>query len=249
MNHGSVEPKVGPNALERAIHWFLVLTMDDTTFPEATLHSLRRYRVENDSLRISVLPQVGAKVYDLLWKWTAQQFLWHNPGILPQHYPIDSNFDTYWCGGWDDIYPTADACEYKDETFANCAELRSLDLAIEGVDHAALGLSALGPISPVKARKRIALNGSTVSLPSSLENPRSSPLHFLWGIDPSLAVRPRDRLSVPAENTMIDCIGRFRRVPSRKIPYPVNLAEAVRDTRHTTLLPGQICEARIRATI
>ncbi len=304
----------------------------DATLPEATLHSLQLYRLENECLSISVLPQVGAKIYDLVWKSTGQQFLWHNPRILPQCYPIDSNFDNYWSGGWDDVYPTADACEYKGDTFPNCGELRSLDWTVERVDYGALELSALGPISPVKARKRVELNGPTVSLSSSLENLGPSPLHFLWGTHPSLAVRAGDRLRVPAETALVSIAsdaslgfpgqeyqwpyldhprgrtdmsqvlpieaavncghyitklragwfaveaaggdsGILFRFPIEKCPYlwmwivyggwrgyhhvvlepwtgyPVNLAEAARKNRHTTLSPGQIFEARIEATI
>jgi Domain of unknown function (DUF5107) len=66
------------------------------------IHDLHVVILENDWLRASVLPGVGAKIYDLIWKATGRNLLWHNPRILPQSYPVDGNFDNYWCGGWDE---------------------------------------------------------------------------------------------------------------------------------------------------
>jgi len=68
--------------------------------PTGRIHDVQAVVLENDWLRASVLPEVGAKIYDLIWKPAGRNLLWHNPRILPQTYPIDGNFDNYWCGGW-----------------------------------------------------------------------------------------------------------------------------------------------------
>ena len=78
--------------------------------PKWTARSLRRGRLgplatvdlENRWLKVRVLPEVGAKIYDLIWKPTGRNILYHNPRIAPQVYPIESEFDNYWCGGWDE---------------------------------------------------------------------------------------------------------------------------------------------------
>ena len=92
----------------------------------ANIHGLRAIQLENEWLNISILPDVGAKLYDLHWKPSRRDFLWHNPRILPQTFAIEANFDNYWCGGWDEGFPTCDACEYKGESYPNLGELRSL---------------------------------------------------------------------------------------------------------------------------
>ena len=98
---------------------------------ETRLHGLRLLELENEWLSLSVLPEVGAKILTLYDKTGNRQILWENPRIRPQTYPIDANFDNYWCGGWDDAYPTADACIHAGEPFPNLGELRSLQWQVE----------------------------------------------------------------------------------------------------------------------
>jgi hypothetical protein len=40
--------------------------------------------LESDWVRASVLPAVGAKIDDLIWKLTGRNILWHNPRILQE---------------------------------------------------------------------------------------------------------------------------------------------------------------------
>ena len=74
---------------------------------------LRALHLQNHALEITVLPEVGAKIFDLIHRPTRQNFLWHNPRIAPQPYPVGANFDNYWCGGWDDAFPTCETCSHK----------------------------------------------------------------------------------------------------------------------------------------
>jgi hypothetical protein len=85
---------------------------------------LRSLELENDWLQITILPDVGAKIYDLVWKPDGRNLLWHNPRVAPQMYPIEGVFDNYWCGGWDDCFPTCDACEYRGESYPSLGEMR-----------------------------------------------------------------------------------------------------------------------------
>ncbi len=128
---------------------------------EAGIHGLRAIELENDWLRLSILPEVGAKIYDLVWKPTGRNFLWHNPRIAPRPYPIEANFDNYWCGGWDEGFPTCDECDFRGEHYPNLGELRSLSWTVESVgregDDVSATLSAFGPISPVRATKTVTL--------------------------------------------------------------------------------------------
>jgi len=49
-----------------------------------SIHGLPAVQFENEWLAISILPEVGAKLYDLIWKPSGRNFLWHNPRIPPQ---------------------------------------------------------------------------------------------------------------------------------------------------------------------
>jgi galactose mutarotase-like enzyme len=173
------------------------------------IYDLQAVVLENDWLRASVLPEVGAKIYDLIWKPAGRNLLWHNPRILPQIYPIDGNFDNYWCGGWDDGFPTCDPCEYRGEQYPGLGELRSLKWQVEnsGADGEKVFVKffALGPISPVRAEKTVTLLAGSPVLRMRYEmtNIGPLPLEFIWGTHPALEAHEHLILRIPAKTGIV----------------------------------------------
>jgi hypothetical protein len=172
--------------------------------------NLRTIELENDWFRVTVLPEVGAKIYDLVWKPTSRNYLWHNPRITPQPYPIDANFDNYWCGGWDDAFPTCDECDVKGEHFPNLGELRSLRweagfIGREGGDVVA-ELTSLGPITPVRAKKTVILrhDSPVIHVYYELWNIGPIPFEFVWGTHPAIDPTDSSVLMIPAKTGIVD---------------------------------------------
>ncbi len=176
---------------------------------EARINTLRAIELENDWIRLTILPEVGAKIYDLVWKPTGKNFLWHNPRIAPQTYPIEANFDNYWCGGWDEGFPTCEACEYQGEEYPNLGELRSVRWGVTAAglvgEDAVATLSALGPISPVRAEKTVIVAGRSpvVRMRYGIENLGPLGLDFIWGTHPALQPSPNMVLRVPAKTGIV----------------------------------------------
>jgi galactose mutarotase-like enzyme len=177
------------------------------TLTEPTIHSLHALKLESEQLSLSILPEVGAKVLNLIDKSDGKNLLWENPRILPKKFPIDSNFDNYWCGGWDDAFPTADACEHNGEPYPNLGELRSLSWRVEdsGADRnrAWARLSAFAPISAAKATKTVTLQDRQVAMHFELECLGPLPLDFLWGTHPAFSITAETRLQVPAKTGIV----------------------------------------------
>src|SRR5215472_5978039 len=169
--------------------------------------SLPASRLESELVSLSILAEPGAKVYDLVWKPTGRQVLWQNPRIRPQPFPIDSNFDNYWCGGWDEGFPTCDACEHNGESYPNLGELRSIRWVLNKLEsrgeEAAAELFAFGPITPVRAVKRVAVCGASVSVRYEVTNIGPLPFDFIWGSHPALAITDRTVLHIPAETGIV----------------------------------------------
>ncbi len=174
---------------------------------ETEIASLPAVLLESELVSLSILPEPGAKIYDLVWKPSGRQVLWQNPRIAPQRYPIDSNFDNYWCGGWDEGFPTCDACEHNGESYPNLGELRSIAWTLEKMEtrgeEAAAELSAFGPITPVRAVKRVSVCGASVSVRYQLTNIGPLPLDFIWGSHPALAVTDQTVIHIPAETGIV----------------------------------------------
>ena len=174
---------------------------------EELRNGLRVLSLENEWLSISILPEVGGKISSLIDKQRAMNVLWENPRIQPQRFPIDSNFDNYWCGGWDDVFPTADACVHKGESYPNVGELRSLNWAVEDLSSndsgATVRLSAHGPISAIKATKTISLVGKEARLHFEIESEDALPLDYIWGTHPSFAIEAGTRFLIPAKTGIV----------------------------------------------
>jgi hypothetical protein len=164
---------------------------------------IEHVRLGNDALQITVLPELGAKIFDFIHLPSAQNFLWHNPRIEPQRYPVDANFDNYWCGGWDDGFPTCETCSHNGELYPNLGELRSLAWRLEMAGPAFAQLSADGPISPVRASKEIRLVEDALEMRFSIRHVGHAPIEFIWGTHPAHAITPDCVLHIPARKGLV----------------------------------------------
>lgn len=167
------------------------------------MSKLNAARVRNSHWDLTVLPNIGAKTWDLIHVPTGFNFLWQNPRIQPRSYPIDANFDNYWCGGWDDGFPTCEPCRYRGEQYPALGELRSLDWTVDSYSARGMEphvtLSAFGPITPVRASKSIRLVADSVLYEFSIENIGPLAFDFIWGTHPAFAICPGALLHIPAK--------------------------------------------------
>lgn len=159
--------------------------------------------LRNEFLDVTILPDLGAKIFDLIHRPTAHNFLWHNPRIAPQPYPIEANFDDYWCGGWDDAFPTCEASLYRGERYPNLGELRSLPWKVEEAGANAGAFSAFGPISPVAAKKTVVLNARTLEMTYEIVNLGHAEIQFLWGTHPAYAIGAETVFHIPARTGIV----------------------------------------------
>jgi galactose mutarotase-like enzyme len=183
---------------------------------------LRTVALQNEFLQVTVLPGIGAKVFDLIHRPTGHNFLWHNPRIAPQPYPIEANFDNYWCGGWDDAFPTCEACLFRGEQYPNLGELRSIDWAVEAQSDGSVSLSAPGPISAVAAKKTVRLLGRSVEMEYEVTNLGPAGIDFLWGTHPAYAIDGGTILHVPARTGIVGSASDpSLGAPGQRYPWPV----------------------------
>ena len=68
-------------------------------------HGLRAVILENEFLRVVVLPEAGARIVHLIYKPHDVNLLWNNPRVKPARLPFGVGYDNAWCGGWDELFP------------------------------------------------------------------------------------------------------------------------------------------------
>src|SRR5882672_2258624 len=79
--------------------------------------------LENPALRITVVPSMGGHVAELLDRCADRDLLWHNPRATPRPAPYGANFDDWWSGGWDEIFPSGEAGRLHGEPLPYMGEL------------------------------------------------------------------------------------------------------------------------------
>ncbi len=158
--------------------------------------------LENRRLRIVVLPELGGRIWSIVYKPLDREVLWHNPRINPQKVPFGAGFDDVWCGGWEEMFPTAAPGEINGERFPDHGEIWSLPWATSQeatADSASLRLRCKTPISGVSVEKCLLLVGDEAKLhvAYTIENLGSIELPFIFAMHPAMAVSEGYRIDFP----------------------------------------------------
>src|SRR5512140_222495 len=66
---------------------------------------LQVVRLENELLCIDVLPELGAKIWNIVHRPTGRNLLWQHPHLPPERQSFGAKFDDCWAGGWDELIP------------------------------------------------------------------------------------------------------------------------------------------------
>jgi galactose mutarotase-like enzyme len=190
-------------------------------------------RIENEKLRADVLPGMGAKILHLVDKAGDRDVLWRNPRVPVRPGPLHADVDDYFAGGWDDAFPTGDAClsEYG-ERLPYMGEVWNLALraVIEraGPDEAVVVLDGHTPITPARWTRTLTLRAAepVLRLHTRIENVGHRPFSFSWGSHPALAVHEGMRLDVPAETGEVTDAGEDGPLGARGVRYRYPLLRA-----------------------
>ena len=165
--------------------------------------------VENEFLRVTVVPELGAKIYDVVHKQTGRSVLWHNPRILPRKIPFGSRFDDVWSGGWDEIFPNDAESVVGAEHYPDMGEAWALgwDCEVErGRDSVSLLTTAMTPISPVEIKRKLTLRAGDPGFTCDYEfrNLSGNEVKFLWKVHPAFEINDECRIEIPARIGVVD---------------------------------------------
>ncbi len=164
--------------------------------------------LENDALRVTVLPALGAHVWELVDKTAGRDLLWHNPRTGPRPAPYGAHFDDWWSGGWDEIFPSGDRGLLHDERLPYMGEMWCIPWTAEiasGRDAASVTTTGFGTVAPVRVERTLELSGDDLVLRARyrITSLDVRPLPYTWGIHPAFAVTPEHRIDVPADRMVV----------------------------------------------
>ena len=194
--------------------------------------------LENELLRVQILPQAGAKIWQITYLPLDTELLRNNPHIPPQRHAMYAPYDDVWSGGWDELFPNDEECVIGGERYPDHGELWSATWDAEsfaGVDMVGVTLRLQTSLSSVMVEKTIELRHGSAQLNFShrFTNHGAAAFPFLWKLHPALRVTPQHRIDMP----------RMRVI--REPDFPGTLAAAPLEfTWPYAFLPGHTVDLR-----
>jgi hypothetical protein len=185
--------------------------------------------LEGDLVRMTMFPEAGAKILDLVHVPTGFDLLWKNPRVpLRRTYP-GAVFDDVWCGGWDELFPTDPPCTVGVNTFHDHGDLwhGPWDVAVvrDDADEAELHLRRHTVALPCLMEKWVSLRRDepVVRFRHRLTNLGTQPVQFAWSLHVAHAIEPGSRIHLPVhEVTAVpEQAGRFA-ADAGRIEWPTH---------------------------
>ena len=170
---------------------------------------LRVVTLENRFLRLTILPETGAKIWQITYKPFDVDLLWNNPRIGPSRLPPNSRYDDVWCGGWDELFPNDEVAVIAGESYPDHGELWTGDWAANTfsvADQVGVRMRYVTPISSIEVEKTIRLcrGQSRIEFHHRFTNAGRVAFPFLWKLHPAMAVSPQHRIDFPAMRVMLE---------------------------------------------
>lgn len=143
--------------------------------------------LENDALRVTVLPAKGADIYSIVHRGSGTDALFkapwglQPPGSPPREGSGDDAFLWNYEGGWQELLPNAnDACTVDNSAIPFHGEVATSAWEWEMVDTDAVRLSTQCTITPFSVTRLMRLEDELV-LEETVRNESDRPAHFVWG--------------------------------------------------------------------
>jgi hypothetical protein len=168
---------------------------------EETMFGLRVVTLQNDLLRVQLLPEAGGKIWQITYLPLGEDILWNNSSIAPAKHSMHDSYDDLWSGGWDELFPNDEETTIGDTRFPDHGELwtGSWDHRTS-LDQRSATLSFTTPLSGMEIEKTLTLSpgSATIRFHHTLCNTSAKELPFMWKLHPALRVTPHHRVDFPA---------------------------------------------------
>jgi hypothetical protein len=163
---------------------------------------LRSIVLENRLLRVVVLPEAGARIWQITYKPLNADILWHNSKLAPAAHPLGTVYDDNWSGGWDDLFPNDEGGFLAGLKLPDHGELWTGNWTAtteQSDDSIGVNLSYRTPITHFLAERCLRLRDDSPVLEVGyrLTNESSRDLPFLWKLHPAFAVSSDHRIDFP----------------------------------------------------
>jgi len=173
-------------------------------------HGLRAWTLEDDCMRVAMVPALGGKIVSLLDKRAGRQWLIDSGGRPLQPVAYGASFTAQDMSGWDEMFPTIDACAYPGPGSRHGAplpdhgEVWSLPWEEDAVTPNSLTLSVRGRALPYRFSRTASIaEPGHLRLDYKVVNESDEAMPYLWAAHPQFAAGPEKSITLGAEVTQV----------------------------------------------
>ena len=155
---------------------------------EGEVGGWRALTLENEVLRVTVLPDKGADIYELIDLPSGIDPLFKGPwGLLPPGSPPragsgDVEFLANYEGAWQELFPNVnEAAAYDGKQIPFHGEVATLPWDVQAKGPDALRCSVRCRETPFLLERLMRLEGDQLVLEETVTNESGEPAHFVWG--------------------------------------------------------------------
>jgi galactose mutarotase-like enzyme len=164
------------------------------------IQGFKAYTLATQDLRITVVPELGARIISLKDLRTGREWLWH-PAVKRNLFRnrAGDSFESSPLVGLDECLPTIAPCVWQQRKLPDHGEVWAAAWTVDrdawgrGLVRTNVGLK----ISPLDFERTIELNENEVRLRYRLENRSATEEHYLWAMHPLLRLQSGDKLELP----------------------------------------------------
>lgn len=157
--------------------------------------------LENDVLRVAVLPEFGSKIASIVYKPLSQEILWQNPGVEYRRSKYGDPYLEGECSGFDEMFPTISRCAYESYPWQGVempdhGEVWALPWTWDLKDDL-LRMRVNGIRFPYALTKEMWLDGPTLAIGYTAENPSCFDFNYIWSAHPLFCAEEGMQIVVP----------------------------------------------------
>ncbi len=168
---------------------------------EGKYKNIRAFVLENDSLKVTVIPESGSKIASIVYKPLDTELLWQNPAKKYKLTPYAASYGDGDFAGFDEMFPTISRCYYETPPWdgfemPDHGEVWSLpwDVLVEGNT---LFLAVNGIRFPYRLEKRLSLEGAVLRIEYRASNRSKYAFDYIWAAHPLFNTVPGMEFIVP----------------------------------------------------
>jgi hypothetical protein len=154
---------------------------------EDAVRGWRALTLEDGRLRVTVLPEKGAEMHELVDRESGIDVLFKAPwGLQPPGSQAREGSDGHaflenYGGGWQELFPSVnDPCTYRGAPMPFHGEVASLPWQAEQ-DGETLVLTVDSVVTPLRLERRMRLDEGVLVLDETATNRSDEPVHLVWG--------------------------------------------------------------------